>query len=125
MSSKSTRNLDGQHSTLTLGSNASSTLNAQINRLSAVYGSPEQERINYLEGRLVELMKQLEDEKTKTERLSAALDERDDQLSECRTELIQAYETSMQTRADMLVLLQKLQRHDTSKETQEADTSED
>ncbi|KAF1777594.1 hypothetical protein JG687_00003363 [Phytophthora cactorum] len=107
--SLTTGDSNGQHSATEMEKKATPVLTAEANRLCAVYRSPEQERVNYLEGRLIELMKELENEKSENERLTAALDERDDLLSESRTELIQAYQTSMQIRADMLELLQKLQ----------------
>ncbi|ETI31322.1 hypothetical protein F441_21585 [Phytophthora nicotianae CJ01A1] len=110
---------DGQHSAAEMKKEPMPVLTAEANRLKAVYMSPEQERISYLERKLIELMKALENEKSENERLTAALDERDDMLSESRTELIQAYETSMQIRADMLELLQYYTM------TQKSETPED
>ncbi|KAG6970066.1 hypothetical protein JG688_00005045 [Phytophthora aleatoria] len=116
--SLTTGDANGQHSATEMEKKATPVLTAEANCLCAVYRSPEQERVNYLEGRLIELMKELENEKSENERLTAALDERDDLLSESRTELIQAYETSMQIRADMLELLQKLQHRRTDFEAE-------
>ncbi|TDH66227.1 hypothetical protein CCR75_005860 [Bremia lactucae] len=94
-------------------------------RLSAIYQSPAQERIHYLEGRLVELMEELKSLKTKNKHLNFEVDKRDNLISKCRNDLIRAYETSMQTRADMLELLQNLHDSDLDLDTQETKTVEE
>ncbi|CEG40416.1 uncharacterized protein PHALS_10617 [Plasmopara halstedii] len=94
-------------------------------RFNSVYQSPVQERIHYLEGKLVELLREIKGIKTDNKRLRADLEEREIQLSKCRSDLILSYETSMQTRGDMLELLEKLQECDLMKDAQEAETMKD
>ncbi|KAK1946528.1 hypothetical protein P3T76_002081 [Phytophthora citrophthora] len=70
-------------------------------------------------------MTEIESVRADNERMTIALDERDDQLSKSRAELIQAYKTSIQIRADMLDLLQKLQPFDLEEEDLHTQRSED
>ncbi|KAG1710250.1 hypothetical protein DVH05_017255 [Phytophthora capsici] len=125
MSSNTPKDHDAQRNLVQIKPKIGSVVSADAKRLHAVYRSQGQERVNYLEARLVEVLTEMESVRADNERLTSSLDERDDQLSECRAELIQAYKTSMQIRADMLDLLQKFQPFDREEEERHTQESED